>query len=54
MKKYIEPSTDIIATQMHILDGISTHKEVGDGNEFANTTTFEQEITTPKQSLWED
>ena len=54
MKYYIKPSTEIIPTDMQIMSGVSTHDGPGDGNEFSNTTTFEQEITTDMHNLWEE
>lgn len=55
MKNYIKPQTEIIAGYIIHQIAVSTNDSEGDGNEFANGTSFEafeDSITKGSQSLW--
>jgi hypothetical protein len=55
MKTYIKPMSFITEVAPIVMNGTSIHNEVGSGDEFANTTSFEDDITlSSSKSLWED
>ena len=56
MREYIKPQTEVIPSMTYVMAGISgVHNEVGDDNEFTNTTEFEADLTqVEKKSLWGD
>ena len=55
MREYVQPTVEIIPAEPYVMEGGSdTHNEPGGGEEFGNTTTFEQDILMPDKSLWDE
>jgi len=55
MREYILPTIEIIPTGVYVMQsGSDIHETPGGGEEFTNTTTFEQDIVTPDNNLWEE
>lgn len=54
MKKYIQPTTEIIPTSIELMLELSD--DVGSDDEFADYGNFDEELELPKinKKLWED